>query len=491
VVLTHRLWTQVCVPTWRRQYAHWLTFHGHTTEALQQQHIVIRTDGDESQHDQYHHRERLCELLLHDNKVKDARGILLRLLADPAVRDSPHASALGGRLLSRLLAADDHLYGAPSAELEQARTHFLGAAHPMANGYKGWGHGASAALTTITRVPTSARMEQLVAARQPAKLAPKGGLDAFGLRSLPPDLLASRAGDEPVVVEAARAAHRGPSARSTSSSPLFGFLAPHTRRVRCSFAALIADVFGKANAADAESCRNRLPPPADAWRMYMNLFDEVPEVPGSAPYHRPSHRFTEELPLPTFVPREQIVKVSLWIGHSGYMSALHSDPTDNLYVVLRGRKRFRVYPPFEVAHAHAHPPVSAVSAAGVTTQEPRMGASYSLLRTTDPGVSPYPREAAALRARGHVVEVETGEALYLPARWLHEVDSADDGGGHVSVNYWWRAEGSSDGVRNLDELTLRWNRSVAAPLHEASADDDDADGAFGYSAVRSRSRDEL
>ena len=70
-------------------------------------------------------------------------------------------------------------------------------------------------------------------------------------------------------------------------------------------------------------------------------------------------------------------------------------------------------------------------------------------------------EAAALRARGFVVDLEAGEALYLPARWLHEVESTStEGGGHVSVNYWW------DAPEDNDEATLRWSRSEASERDE-------------------------
>ena len=72
------------------------------------------------------------------------------------------------------------------------------------------------------------------------------------------------------------------------------------------------------------------------------------------------------------------------------------------------------------------------------TEYPLCCAGFSLLRSTGTD-SPYPEQAAALRARGYVVDLQPGEALYLPSRWLHEVESAadDGGGGHMSVNFWW------------------------------------------------------
>ena len=39
---------------------------------------------------------------------------------------------------------------------------------------------------------------------------------------------------------------------------------------------------------------------------------------------------------------------------AGASSGLHHDFHDNLYILLRGRKRFRLYPPSEAPHMYTH-----------------------------------------------------------------------------------------------------------------------------------------
>lgn len=48
--------------------------------------------------------------------------------------------------------------------------------------------------------------------------------------------------------------------------------------------------------------------------------------------------------------------INLWMGCSraGTSSGLHHDYHDNLYVVLRGRKRFRLWPPSATPRMHPH-----------------------------------------------------------------------------------------------------------------------------------------
>lgn len=110
-------------------------------------------------------------------------------------------------------------------------------------------------------------------------------------------------------------------------------------------------------------------------------------------------------------------------------------------------KRFRIFPPSaaNLGAALVHPPPLSVSPCGATAQDVagpqrHRGGTFSLLRSALPtheGASPYPRQAAELRERGYVVDLHAGEALYLPARWLHEVasSSAEGDDGHMAVNF--------------------------------------------------------
>ena len=444
----------LCGPGMRWNYAVALSQAGRSTDALVHLEQVARSEDGKQMSDEFRFNtfHLLAEVLLHEGRAQDARDLILGMARSRVVRERV---GMGGQCLDILLHADMTLHGAPSEDFERLSKRWLRSAEQIKGGYVGWGATPRRAVANLSAVPSTAEFGRLVGARQPARLAPPGGLSALGIKHLSPAQLAQRAGDEPVVAEAARPEAGAP--------PLFGQHGPRNRRVRCSFSELLIDIFG-ADRANVRSppetgCLSRLPRGQDDWRLYLNLFDEVEPASGARPYRRPAHRFKKELPIPPFLSRADVHEVSLWIGHGGAASALHNDGWDNLYIVLAGSKRFRIYPPdsANLGAALLHPPAHSISPSGMTTQErmPTAGGTFSLLRSALPthgAHTPYPQQAAELRSRGYVVDLQVGEALYLPGRWLHEVSSASgEGEGHMAVNFWF-AGGD-------DERAIRWNKS--------------------------------
>lgn len=59
-------------------------------------------------------------------------------------------------------------------------------------------------------------------------------------------------------------------------------------------------------------------------------------------------------------------QLNLWLGHApdGASSGLHHDFHDNLYLLLRGRKRFRLYPPDQAQHMYTHGRIAKIHSNG-------------------------------------------------------------------------------------------------------------------------------
>ncbi len=114
----------------------------------------------------------------------------------------------------------------------------------------------------------------------------------------------------------------------------------------------------------------------------------------------------------------------LWIGH-GSTVACHHDNFDNLACVVGGRRHFTLFPPDVIGelyvgpidHTMAGQPVA--MAVGAPPDDPR-----------------FVRFAAA-RDRAITVELEPGDALYLPKLWWHQVEALSPL--NILVNYWWDA----------------------------------------------------
>ncbi|KAM0286010.1 hypothetical protein ACHAQH_001200 [Verticillium albo-atrum] len=137
--------------------------------------------------------------------------------------------------------------------------------------------------------------------------------------------------------------------------------------------------------------------------------------------------------------------LNLWIGNARATTALHKDNYENLYVQLRGRKRFALLPP------HCHPCVNEQPLRSATYC--RSGPDGALVlehdgddaedvpfATWDPD---HPDENAtpySHLARPMIVVLEPGDMLYLPAMWYHKVSqfcTPEDEGFVLAINYWY------------------------------------------------------
>ena len=142
---------------------------------------------------------------------------------------------------------------------------------------------------------------------------------------------------------------------------------------------------------------------------------------GSLPAEVHLPGFAEENVLP-FVP--PTARPRVWIGNASTV-ACHYDTFDNVACVVAGRRTFTLFPPEAVSdlyvgpidHTMAGQPVSL--ATGSSREDPQ-----------------YPR-FEAIRDRALVVELEPGDALYLPKLWWHQVEAQGDL--NLLVNYWWDA----------------------------------------------------
>ncbi len=126
-----------------------------------------------------------------------------------------------------------------------------------------------------------------------------------------------------------------------------------------------------------------------------------------------------EVRLP-FVPAG--VRPRLWIGHASVV-ACHYDTMDNIACVAAGRRRFTLFPPDAIADLYVGP-----------IDHNMAGQPVALAVGSAPGDRRYPLFERA-RHRALVVELEAGDALYVPKLWWHQVEATASF--NVLVNYWW------------------------------------------------------
>jgi len=142
--------------------------------------------------------------------------------------------------------------------------------------------------------------------------------------------------------------------------------------------------------------------------------------------------YVESAPLPDCLPTftrfhmlelvDPAIAPRIWIGNRVTVQT-HFDFYSNIACVVAGRRRFTLFPPEQLANLY--PSSLDVTLAGVPV---------SMVRLDTPDLDRYPRFKLA-QAHAQVVELDPGDALFIPYAWWHCVESLAPF--NVLVNYWW------------------------------------------------------
>jgi len=122
----------------------------------------------------------------------------------------------------------------------------------------------------------------------------------------------------------------------------------------------------------------------------------------------------------------------LWIGTPS-KAAAHYDAFDNLAVVVAGKRRFTLFPPEAISDLYVGPIDHTMAGQPVSfaTSDPALPDWHA-----PEHAARYPR-FAKWRDKALVVDLEPGDALYLPKLWWHQVEGLAPF--NLMVNYWWDA----------------------------------------------------
>ncbi len=169
---------------------------------------------------------------------------------------------------------------------------------------------------------------------------------------------------------------------------------------------------------------------------------------------------------------------NIWIGDERSVTSTHRDPYENLYLVLKGQKTFRLWAPVDEVSM----PIRMVPTGRYTYAElhgePRFDVQVNDSCEQIPWVdldplieqaSIYGNPIPAKTGHVHQVTVGEGQILFLPAGWYHHVSQKcgrwSDGSKApcIAVNYWYDQDYESDSyilrqlVSNMVEATRKAN----------------------------------
>lgn len=164
-------------------------------------------------------------------------------------------------------------------------------------------------------------------------------------------------------------------------------------------------------------------------RQNDSLREEFPELVKDVP---------DAVPLARDAFGNEPEAVNLWIGDDRSVSSCHSDPYENFYMVVRGEKKFTLFPPACAPFLHEQmvPAATYVRNAGrleAVLDGDGQGVPWIPFDVAEGEWDRFPRFAKYGRDLGVEVTVKAGEMLYLPAMWYHRVAQH---GLTIAVNYW-------------------------------------------------------
>ncbi|KAI9219156.1 cupin-like domain-containing protein [Blastocladiella britannica] len=168
--------------------------------------------------------------------------------------------------------------------------------------------------------------------------------------------------------------------------------------------------------------------------------------------------------------------VNIWFGSASAATATHKDNYENLYAVVSGVKRFRLWAPSEAWRMHEEmlipaqyePEVSEAARSGLV-----VGPTFRVAVADPESRVPWIRKPAA-DAPFLDVQVWPGDVLYLPSQWYHAVYQASTLDGiHplcVAVNWWYDMEyGAAYAAVQLQRSLGYLVRTGAAPPDAADS----------------------
>jgi len=140
--------------------------------------------------------------------------------------------------------------------------------------------------------------------------------------------------------------------------------------------------------------------------------------------HFPDLPDHQRLQIPGAVAGEFITpdRVSIWLGNRS-VAACHFDTSENIACCIMGQRRFTLFPPEQIANLYPGPMAPTPG-----------GQVISMVDFEQPDLDRFPHFPDAMAA-AYVAELDSGDALYLPSMWWHQVEALSPF--NILINYWW------------------------------------------------------
>ncbi|MCO5548394.1 hypothetical protein L7F22_001851 [Adiantum nelumboides] len=137
----------------------------------------------------------------------------------------------------------------------------------------------------------------------------------------------------------------------------------------------------------------------------------------------PLRALMQDIAMPSYLNSASVANVNLWMTAYKSKSSTHYDPYHNILCVVVGQKNVTLWPPSATPYLYPHPIYGEAS-------------NHSSVDFVKPDERKHPLSKRAMEFC-QVVELQAGDALFIPEGWYHKVDSHSF---TVAVNLWWPSQ---------------------------------------------------
>ncbi|MCG3167491.1 MAG: hypothetical protein POELPBGB_03283 [Bacteroidia bacterium] len=123
-----------------------------------------------------------------------------------------------------------------------------------------------------------------------------------------------------------------------------------------------------------------------------------------------------DYPVPAYCADGSYLRTRIFIGAEGTTTWLHQDLFENLYTMVKGKKRIILFDPWDTVY-----PQSRFSKLPNHARPDAENIDYEK----------FPRMK---NAQPYIVDLKAGETLYLPSLWWHHLKNIEES---IAVSFWW------------------------------------------------------
>ncbi|KAI5063956.1 hypothetical protein GOP47_0020626 [Adiantum capillus-veneris] len=134
----------------------------------------------------------------------------------------------------------------------------------------------------------------------------------------------------------------------------------------------------------------------------------------------PLRALMRDIAMPSYLNPASVANINLWMTAYESKSSTHYDPYHNILCVVVGQKKVTLWPPSATPYLYPHPVYGEAS-------------NHSSVDFVKPDERKHPLFKRAMEFC-QVVELQAGDALFIPEGWYHQVDSHSF---TLAVNLWW------------------------------------------------------